>query len=79
MPPHLIDLLQRGAGRLTAGFASGLRRNILPNDFWRNLPPLIRPLSGYLQALLENGDYSSAAWTRALTLAEDFAGSVRQE
>ena len=79
VPPHLIDLLQRGAGRLTAGFASGLRRNILPNDFWRNLPPLIRPLSGYLQALLENGDYSSAAWTRALTLAEDFAGSVRQE
>lgn len=76
--PRLVALLQRNAGRLTAGFAAGLRRADLPDDFWRTLPPLIRPLSSYLQALLENGDYSPAAWTRALNLAEDFAGIVRQ-
>lgn len=74
--PRLAALLRRNAGRLTAGLAAGLRRKTLPEQFWSGLPPLIRPLSGYLQLLIENGDFSPAAWTRALELAEDFAGRI---
>lgn len=76
--PHLAALLRRNAGRLTAGLAAGLHRQTLAAQFWSGLPPLIRPLSGYLQLLLENGDFSPTAWARALELAEDFAGRMER-
>ncbi len=72
--PHLVAPLRQNAARLVSELATGLRRGHLPDNFWHSFPPLVRPLSGYLHLLLENGDFAPHAWTRALTLAEHFAG-----
>lgn len=72
---RLAAPLRQNAVRLVGGLAVGVRRGHLPGDFWRSFPPLVRPLSGYLHLLLENDDFSSPAWTRALVLAERFADS----
>ncbi len=53
-----------------------LRRGIqagqgpLAPDFYRTHPPFIRPLSGYLQQALDNGDCSHAAYADALRMVE---------
>lgn len=45
----------------------------LEDDFWRQRPPLLRPLSGYLQLLLQNHDYARSGCREALTCLERLA------
>jgi len=62
-----VQLLFQGLSRaLRSGQA-------LEADFWRRLPPLIRPLSGYLQMLLQNSDYNAAGCREALACLERLA------
>ena len=49
-----------------ARLAAELRRGVPAGDWWRQAPPLLRPLSGYLQLSLENDDYSRQARLAAL-------------
>jgi hypothetical protein len=42
----------------------------LEDDFWRSSAPLLRPLTGYNQLLLQNEDFSRAAWAKALDLLD---------
>lgn len=39
----------------------------LSDYFWRSSPPLLRPLSGYMQMLLQNQEYTHDAWGNALS------------
>ncbi len=48
---------------LTKEYASALKkRSRLAPGFWESVPPLLRPLSGYLQMQLQNGDYSQKSF-----------------
>lgn len=51
----------------------GLRTGALLTDsFWTDSPAEIRPLTGFLQMALANGNYSRRAWAEALDLLEAF-------
>lgn len=56
--------------------AHGLRTGaLLTADFWSSVPASLTPLTGYVQMLLENGDYSRQAWAEAMEFLEVFVGS----
>ncbi len=72
--PRAISLLHSHLPRIQTECAQALRsNNILPKAFWQATPPLLRPLTGYLQLLLENDDYSRDAWKKALDHLERLA------
>lgn len=71
--PRLLAALRRASARLAAGLSSGLKRRSLAGDFWQGVPPLLRPLSGYLHLLLQNGDFSRPVWSEAVSMAAAFA------
>lgn len=48
------------------------------DDFWRSFPPVMRPLSSYIQFILHNGSFSRPALARALALAEACISSLRR-
>ncbi len=45
----------------------------LPEDFWQNQPPPIRPFSGHMHLYLQNEEYSAKAWTHVLQNMERMA------
>lgn len=52
-------------------FTNGVRTGLLLDEsFWGSSPQVIRPLTGYVHMVLENGDYKRAAWMRAVELLE---------
>ena len=66
----LLRLLARATTRLNSRLARHLRQGgaPLPESFWHEVPPLLRPLSGYVHLLLQNGEYGRPAWEDALSL-----------
>ena len=60
-----------------ARLAAELRRGVPAGDWWRQAPPLLRPLSGYLQLSLENDDYSRQARLAALEHTEALRAAVK--
>ncbi|MCH5277272.1 MAG: glycosyltransferase family 9 protein [Desulfovibrionaceae bacterium] len=63
-------LLRRHLAPWQARLASELKRGAPAGSWWGQTPPLIRPLSGYLQMELENGDYQRQARLAALEHVE---------
>lgn len=51
--------------------------SILDSNAWRNYPPLMRPLSNYIQLLLENGNYSKELRLQAMELLEEFGNALK--
>lgn len=77
--PRAIPLLRDRLPRIQAECALALRRgSALPEAFWRGTPPLLRPLTGYLQLVLENGDYHRDAWKTALEHLEHLAALLAE-
>lgn len=68
--PRGLELLRRAVPAWQARLASALRGGAAAEDWWRQAPPLIRPLTGYLQLALENGDYRREVRLAALDHAE---------
>ena len=60
-----------------ARLAAELRRGVPAGDWWKQAPPLLRPLSGYLQLSLENDDYSRQARLAALEHTEALRAAVK--
>lgn len=74
--PRMIALLARFTSLFMRRFAaSGARPDAA---LWRAVPPLLRPLSGYLQLELENDDYSPQAKERVLDLTRTFLEHLAQ-
>lgn len=72
--PALASRFRRELIRLTREMTDSLRRNQAPDKaFWLGVPPLMRPLSGFLLPLLQNGDFSPAAYAQALAMLEECA------
>ncbi len=70
--PRLAAALVRSLRGLLLELTALARRApaLPPPDFWRNRPPLTRPLAGWLQMVLENGDGAPAAFTETLMAVE---------
>lgn len=72
--PRAFELLGTRLPAVQSACALALRRNSpLSEAFWSDTPPLLRPLTGYLQLLLENGDYRRDTWKTALEHQEHLA------
>ncbi|MEG6591676.1 glycosyltransferase family 9 protein, partial [Desulfovibrio sp. 1188_IL3213] len=71
--PHLAKSVTLGLAGLCASFSRHLRKgaHVLPDDFWRSQPPVIRLFSGYLHMRMQNDGYSSKAWHAALEDLEE--------
>ena len=73
--PSLIPPLAQSAAALTRHIAAALKSRArndrgMFRDFSLGFIPALRPLSSYASMLLMNGDFSRAAFARALDLAE---------
>lgn len=75
--PHGSELLRAALPRWQAGLAAQMRRPAPAPDFWLQAPPLLRPLTGYLQLYLENADFRREAWLTALEHLEHLAATIR--
>lgn len=78
-PAGLRRRLRRTLGLWQARLASELKRGAPARDWWMQAPPLIRPLSGYLQMEMENGDARRPARLAALEHAEALREAVGKE
>lgn len=58
---------------LAQSLKRGLRTGGVDEDFWSSAAPRLRPLTGYLHLLLQNGDFSPHSWSRCLRCLEDLA------
>lgn len=72
LAPTLANPLRAGMRDLLRRFQKdALRaRHSLPEAFWRQSPPLLRPLTGYLLPFLQNANYARPALGRALRFLE---------
>lgn len=80
--PAMHAALGSEAARIGAALSRAIRRKIggetlRDTEYWQGLPPLIRPLGGYVQMLLENGEYRPAALHDALALVARFGDDVQ--
>lgn len=75
--PALTKAMLKSAAQLGRTMALHLRKGGTPltADFWSAHPPLLRPLTGYLHLLLQNSNYTRAAWAQALELVESLAAA----
>lgn len=66
--PALSGRLGNGFARLCAECASHFKRRgqVLPPEFWRAEPPLLRLFAGHLHMFLQNADYAPAGWQTAV-------------
>jgi hypothetical protein len=81
---HRLAPAARKAGRnLLRHLAQTARgrgqRDLERENFWMSFPPLARPLGSYVQLLLQNGDFSPAALSKAVELTENFLASLAEE
>lgn len=49
---------------------------VLDHNAWQMYPPFLRPLSSYIQLLLENGSYEKTVRLEAMALLEDFKSAL---
>lgn len=69
--PALAAPLGKGVQRLGQGLSRSLNKGTLLDEaFWRQSPPLLRPLSGYLHLLLQNHAYTTSGSRQALVCLE---------
>ncbi len=70
--PQLNAPLEKALARLLIDLAHGARHSPAPlePDFWQKAPPLLRPLTGYIQMTLQNDNYSPKAYAAVMELAE---------
>lgn len=73
--PPMAESVAAGLAGLCASFSRHLKQGarILPDDFWRSQPPVIRLFSGYLHMCMQNDDYSPKAWRMALDNLEEIS------
>lgn len=79
--PHLRAPLVQAVARIYTRLSKALRQGGTPlsQNFWQDVPPLARPLSGYLHLLLQNGEYGRTAWNDALTLTAHLNSALENE
>ena len=70
--PRVICHLRRSASSLRHEIKALCLRNIPSSSFRATCPPDLRPLAGYIQLVLANGDFSTCAKGEALILASEF-------
>lgn len=76
--PKLKPLMQKAYLNMIKQLIVTEKTNtILAPSAWQNYPPLIRPLSSYIQLLLENGDYSKELRLQAMELLEEFSLALK--
>lgn len=75
-------MLHTEAGGLSAALSREIRgkrheRSLRDSDFWLHLPPLIRPLGGFVHMVLQNGEFGPAALEDALALTARFGDDLQ--
>jgi ADP-heptose:LPS heptosyltransferase len=70
--PRLADRFAPELARFVAVLSKARHRPQITGTaaFWHDCPPLIRPLSGYIQHTLQNNDRSGAAFRDSLSIVE---------
>ncbi|MDR1125446.1 MAG: glycosyltransferase family 9 protein [Deltaproteobacteria bacterium] len=78
-PQGLEKMLRRHTGALLLQVGRSLRgqsNSLAGDDSWQNLPPLLRPLSSFIQMKLQNENSSRPALLESLALLELFENVV---
>ncbi|MEG2173279.1 MAG: glycosyltransferase family 9 protein [Desulfovibrionaceae bacterium] len=77
--PRLFRHMQQQIILLSKHINTHLRHKqlVLPENFWQSSPPLLRPLSGYLQMSLQNEEYTTFAWDNALNALASCATTMK--
>ncbi|WP_319469075.1 glycosyltransferase family 9 protein [uncultured Pseudodesulfovibrio sp.] len=70
----LLDCIPKTSRQFTHGIKTG---SLLDTSFWTSAPPVARPFTGYIQMMLENGDYSRDAWRDAMVHLEALINACR--
>lgn len=70
--PSLAQIMRKGVQKLAGEFHAHVIRGgtTLPDNSWKNYPPALRPLTGYIHPFLQNSNYSAASRIRILELLE---------
>jgi len=77
--PALAERLSRGLVGLGAALGRDLRLGFVPGVcFARSFTPLVRPLAGFFERVLQNGDGDRASRLRCLSLLGQVASLVSQ-
>ncbi len=78
--PQFVPEFRSALTTLTRKNAQSLKKNphllLQDNLFWQQLPPLIRPLSGYLHMYAQNAEGSRSALLHVLSLLEKLTALV---
>lgn len=76
--PQLKPLLQKAYLNMIKQLILSKKTNTMfDQNAWREFPPLFRPLSSYVQLLLENGNYSKELRLQAMELLEKFGNALK--
>ncbi len=76
--PKLKPVMQKGHINLIKTLVRTEKTNsILEPEAWKQYPPLLRPLTSYVQLLLENGNYSKEIRLTAMKLSEEFRNALQ--
>ncbi|QGY41962.1 glycosyltransferase family 9 protein [Pseudodesulfovibrio cashew] len=76
--PQAADILLAHLPEMGRQFSHGLKTGSLRDGaFWSGSPTVIRPLTGFAQMALENGDHSRASWVRAMADLEALIACCR--
>ena len=75
--PWLLPAFNKALSGITKEMSAAIKHNsALPKTFWESSPPLLRPLTSYLQMLLQNGDYTPQAFAEAMQLVDFLSAST---
>lgn len=75
----LLTSFDKAFSSLTQNFSASLKKGTaLPSNFWASVPPLLRPATGYLHMLLQNGDYSPSSFSAAMNIL-DFLSALTEQ
>lgn len=77
--PRLFTHMQQQIIMLSKHITAHVRtghQQALSENFWQSSPPLLRPLSGYVQMSLQNEEYTPEAWGNALSAVESCAAAM---
>ena len=75
--PWLLPAFDKALSSIAKEMAAAIKqKSALPPAFWESFPPVLRPLTSYLQMLLQNGDYSAEAFAKAMQLIDFLSSST---
>ena len=75
--PALLPAFERALNALAQEYTCALKNHSgLTSDFWRAAPPLLRPLSGYLHLLLQNGDFTPDTFAQGAEILDSLFGTI---